>query len=262
MRKLFLLLTIVGFVSFSLTLKAQLMDEKNVTITMDLQPILQLNMTTPDQIDFVFDKITEYSGGIIKYGATTLKVSSSVPWDLYAVGTSTQGTLFWDVQANYGLGNANASNLIPLSALELHQNNINKCTVGGEDDYSRIFSLAPVAGSKTNNSIFESTTPYSPPGVADKYLQGYSGVDAGAGEGAAAGSYLTNPPAAVAGTIPVGLYYYVIDYRIKPGLPSLFPNAFKPNTTLGGIAEPIVAPKFAEPGYYTMDVKYILCEDQ
>ena len=36
---------------------AQLIDEKNVTITMDLQPILQLNMTTPDQIDFVFDEI-------------------------------------------------------------------------------------------------------------------------------------------------------------------------------------------------------------
>jgi hypothetical protein len=36
---------------------AQLQDEKNVTITMDLQPILQLDMSTPDQIDFVFDDI-------------------------------------------------------------------------------------------------------------------------------------------------------------------------------------------------------------
>ena len=39
---------------------AQLQDEKNVTITMDLQPILQLNMTTADQVNFVFDDIASY----------------------------------------------------------------------------------------------------------------------------------------------------------------------------------------------------------
>ncbi|MBP6304311.1 MAG: hypothetical protein KA501_13110, partial [Bacteroidia bacterium] len=59
---------------------AQLQDEKNVTITMDLQPILQLNMTTADQVNFVFDDIASYYGGIIRYGATTLKVSASVTW--------------------------------------------------------------------------------------------------------------------------------------------------------------------------------------
>jgi hypothetical protein len=37
---------------------------------MDLQPILQLNMTTADQVNFVFDDIASYYGGIIRYGAT------------------------------------------------------------------------------------------------------------------------------------------------------------------------------------------------
>jgi hypothetical protein len=71
---------------------AQLVDEQNVTITMDLQPVLQLDMNGPQNIDLVFDEISEYVGGITKYGATQLKVSSTVDWDLYAVGYGSQGT--------------------------------------------------------------------------------------------------------------------------------------------------------------------------
>ncbi|MCX7728962.1 MAG: hypothetical protein N2203_05785, partial [Bacteroidia bacterium] len=71
MKKLGIILGI-GALSTSLSY-AQLVDEKNVTVTMDLQPVLQLNMTTPDQIAFVFDEIREYYGGILKYGATILK---------------------------------------------------------------------------------------------------------------------------------------------------------------------------------------------
>ena len=49
-----------AFIALAGTSYGQLQDEKNVTVTMDLQPILQLEMSTPDQVDFVFDDIADY----------------------------------------------------------------------------------------------------------------------------------------------------------------------------------------------------------
>ena len=233
---------------------AQLIDEKNVTVTMDLQPILQLNMTTSDQIDFIFDDIRDYYGGIIKYAATILKVSSSVNWDLYAVGTS-QTAGFWDQQVSYSnVVNVNSVNQIPLSLLELHQyepNQYDASAVGPQSDYSVAFSPAntPAVGV---NSIYYSATPYTAPGVAEKYIQGHSTTAVNCG--APGGSYLTaNPPA---GTFSD--YHFTIDYRILPGLPAILPNA----GTNAGVSEALVPPAYAEPGVYTMNVKYILLEDQ
>ena len=111
---------VAGMLAIAGSSFGQLQDEKNVTITMDLQPILQLEMSTPDQVDFVFDKMADYYGGITKYGATILKVSSTVNWDLYAVGTSNDGT-FWDNQMIYGAGtDPLATPSLPLELLELH----------------------------------------------------------------------------------------------------------------------------------------------
>ncbi|MBL4710735.1 MAG: hypothetical protein JKY48_20110, partial [Flavobacteriales bacterium] len=97
------------------TVKAQLIDEKDVSVTLDLQPVLQLEMTTPDQVEFVFDDINEYYSGITKYAATILKVSSTVSWVLYAVGrsTGTNGPEFWDQQIDYGNSNPNAQPNLP-----------------------------------------------------------------------------------------------------------------------------------------------------
>ncbi|MBI3503045.1 MAG: hypothetical protein HY063_14760 [Bacteroidetes bacterium] len=289
---------------FGINANAQLQDEKNVTITMDLQPILQLNMQGPDQIDFTFDQIYQYYGGITKYGATTLKVSASVSFDLWAAGLSQAqlGTNFmWDNPVNYGGaagGNVlnGANNFIPVSALELRQFPANPAvaatcaTTGAQNsDYSKAFQAATAAGvAASNNDVFAAnpTTPYtSPTSVAgvtsDKYIAGGTGVGTFAAPcGIAGGSYLTQ---AALGT---SNYYYIMDYRLVPGLPATFPfhNNAATDRAFGGTGATInfgspgnvaVAAaqgatglgktggnNFAQPGVYTMYVKYILAEDQ
>jgi hypothetical protein len=52
-------------------------------------------------------------------------------------------------------------------------------------------------------------------------------------------------------------YYYSIDYRIVPGLPAVFPNA----ASNAGVTAALVAPAYAQPGVYTMNVKYVLVEN-
>ncbi len=259
MKKVFSL--VAGMFLLSGLTFGQLIDEKNVTITMDLQPVLQLHMTTPDQIDFVFDEIKDYYGGITKYAATILKVSSSVTWDLYAVGTSqgNTGVGFWDQQVSYSSGGgANSINQIPLSALELYQyepNQYDPTASGNQTDYSTPFTLAD-APSPGVNSIWYSATPYTAPAVDQKYIQGQDGTDAG--EGAPGGSYLT--AIAPAGTFSD--YYFTIDYRILPGLPAIFPAAGLNDGTAEDLVTVNGAGAYAEPGIYTMNVKYILLEDQ
>jgi hypothetical protein len=243
----------------SSTAFAQLQDEKNVTITMDLQPILQLNMQTPNQIDFVFDNINEYYAGITRYAATILKISSTVNWDLYAVGTSNGnvGATFWDQHIVYGTGGTGSSNQIPLNALELRQGtpNANAGAAGGAfADYRTPF---PPAGFPAGSNSIYVATANTPPSPLHKYIAGHKGTNGGVGDdGVAGGSYLTS----------LGLssdYYYTIDYRLLPGLPAIFPMAFD---NLGTNSLDLVtangAGAYAQPGVYTMNVKYILLEDQ
>lgn len=233
----------------------QLQDEKNVTMTMDLQPILQLEMSTPDQVDFVFDKLGDYYGGITKYGATILKVNSTVAWDLYAVGTSNDGT-YWDKQMEYGTGtDPNAVEDLPLQLLELHQSEANAAVSAGtgfRNDYSSAFAAAPYTPGE--NNVYASATPYVLPGVTEKYIQGHSGTT----DFAPGGSYLTQ------GSGTNSIYYYVIDYRIVPGLPAIFPTAADnatPPTALD-LVSANAAGAYAQPGVYTMNVKYVLIENQ
>jgi hypothetical protein len=238
----------------------QLIDEKNVTVTMDLQPVLQLNMTTPDQVDFTFDEIKDYYGGIIKYAATILKVSSSVTWDLYAVGTSQNGN-FWDQQVAYSNGGgANSIANLPLSALELHQyepDQFDANAMGPQKDYSANFAPAQTLAQGVN-CIYHSAAPYTAPAATEKYIQGHKGTVAGQ-DGAPGGSYLTS--IAAPGTF--SNYYFTIDYRILPSLPAIFPNAgLNDDATFEDIVTTNGAGTYAMPGVYTMNVKYILLEDQ
>lgn len=261
----------LGLLMFGNTAKAQIQDEQNVTVTMDMQPVLQLFMTTSNQVNFTFNTIESYMGGEIQYGATILKVSSSVNWDLYAVGTSTGGT-YWDNQIIYGALGINASTTIPLDVLELHQyptNNTNGtfgsagggCTTG---DYSPAF--APVSAVVPGqNNIYSNANPYTSPGAADKYIAGGLGTATGIpGTQNIGGSYLTSS-AITTGVPGASNYYYVIDYRILPGLPVTFPTDANDDCTpdvnvigSGGNA----AFTYYQPGVYTMDVKYVLLQDQ
>ncbi|PJA07858.1 MAG: hypothetical protein COX70_05375 [Flavobacteriales bacterium CG_4_10_14_0_2_um_filter_32_8] len=250
-------LLIIGSAS---SLKAQLIDEKDVTVTMDLQPVLQLDMTTPDQIEFVFDEINEYYAGITKYGATVLRVSSTVSWDLYAVGrsTGTNGPEFWDQQIDYGNNNVNAIPDLPLSLLELHQNQPNNgdgAATGLFSDYNQAFS--PATTPSAGNSLYVNAGTNTPPTTVDKYIGGHAGTSGIVGaDFLPGGSYLTQ-------TGLTSDYFYVIDYRILPSLPAIFPNAADADgATFEDIATVNGAGAYAEPGVYTMYVQYILLEDQ
>ena len=164
----------------------------------------------------------------------------------------------------YGAAGANAINNLPLSALEMHQYepnqyDANSTAPAGRTDYSTPFIpvLAFVPANAGVNSIYHSNTPYTAPTNAQKYIQGTQGTVLGA-DGAPGGSYLTAKPAA--GTFSD--YYFTIDYRIVPGLPAIFPFA----GTNAGVREDIetanAVGNYARPGVYTMNVKYILLEDQ
>lgn len=258
MKKIFKPLAVVAALALSTSSFAQLQDEKNVTVTMDLQPILQLNMQGAENVDFVFDKISQYIGGITKYGATQLTVSSTVAWDLYAVGHSTNGlNNYWDQAATYG-GTADplAIDNLPISLLELHQNQANPGTfttpaTGNWRDYSTAFTLATGTVAAGQNSIYANVNPYTTPTIADKYIAGHAGTD----NYMNGGSYLTQ-------TNPVNNFKYIIDYRIVPGLPASFPWA----GSNVGIPEDLQSVNgtgsYAQAGIYTMNVKYVLTENQ
>ena len=217
-----LLLTMLALVGLVSTANAQLIDEKDVTVTLDLQPVLQLDMTTANQLEFVFDDINEYYAGITQYAATILKVSSTVSWDLYAVGRSSGATAagFWDQQIDYGNNNPNAIDQLPLSLLELRQSQPNSgdgAATGTFTDYSAAFSANGTISRA--NSLYVNGGAITPPATTDKYIAGHAGTSGTAGQDfMPGGSYLTQ-------TGITSDYYYAIDYRILPGLPAIFPNA-------------------------------------
>ena len=125
-------------------------------------------------------------------------------------------------------------------------------------DYSNAFisNTAFVPADLGKNNIYYSGTPYTAPAAGEKYIQGTAGTAAaGVGQGALGGSYLTALPAAGS----FSDYYFVIDYRIVPGLPATFPYAALNDGTPEAIA---AAGAYARPGVYTMNVKYVLLEDQ
>lgn len=259
MKKLFYVCLVLGVFTFSNSVFGQLLDEKNVTITMDLQPILQLDMTTPDHIDFVFDEIREYYAGVTKYGATHLKVSSSVSWDLWANGTSNNGS-YWDQVIKYGAGSGtNAMDNLPLSALELYQfpNNAATGTASGlKADYSNPFGSVAAVTTGLNSIYHAAGNRYTRPAVDQKYIYGHNATgNASCGNG---GSYLlqTSTPG-VADAVTADYYYFILDYRILPGLPVIFPFA----GDNAGASEALGAGSYAQPGVYTMDVKYLIMED-
>lgn len=254
------IMTLAAVVGIATVSNAQLIDEKDVTVTMDLQPVLQLDMSTPNQIEFVFDEINEYYAGITQYAATILKVSSTVSWDLYAVGRSngTNGAEFWDQQIDYGNDNPNAIPNLPLSLLEIRQaqpNNGAGAALGTFTDYNQAFS--PSGTPSAGNSLYVNGGAITPPSTNDKYIGGHAGTSGTSGDDfLPGGSYLTQ-------TGNTSDYYYALDYRIMPGLPAIFPNAADADgATFEDLVTVNAAGSYAEPGVYTMYVQYVLLEDQ
>ena len=268
LSKLVSTILLIGCVTLSFSQKSS---QAGVGIVLEMKPVLQLDMTSPEQINFVFDEKDKYYRGITKKAATILKVTSTVKWDLYAVGRSTgkspNGKTFWDQEESYG-STVNSVADIPLSMLEIKQSNPNTATEGSEAryaDYSRDFATAFRPSASNNLYVAKNGTP-TPPTKAGKYIAGQSGVGGDKNDYMQGGSYTSNDPN----------FYYSIDYRILPGYPAIFPNAFNEDAS---IAENIVAnassnsvlaggaassgnKSFAEPGEYRMYVQYVLLEDQ
>lgn len=290
-------LLFIGSLVFG-AVNAQILNEQNVTLNMDIQPVLQLMIEGPTQHEFVFDDIKDYYSGIVKYGANILKVSSSVKFDLWAAGLSQQANRVWDPIYDYAGGAAAtlATNVMPLTALELHQFPANpmiadavaaasaNCGAGiaptSEADYSNPFVImgdgnTPVATG--SNTIYTpgNATPYAAPnlltvGAEEKYIAGAAGT--GGDCGVAPGSYLQQDNTFNAANDG---YYFVMDYRLVPGLPALFPMhlaASNTNAAETGIAAAAATSAVANltaalggyvaPGVYSMYIKYIITEDQ
>jgi len=259
MKKFMKSALLMGAVMAGTASYAQIQDEENVTVTMELVPILQLNMNTNDQVNFVFDEISEYIGGITQYGATILTASSSVSWDLFASGTSgthnaAAADRYWDQQVVYGAGTGvGAIDTLPLTALELHQfpSGVDAGTAVVNGDYGAQFT--PTA-TGLNSVYVSSGSPYNAPSATQRYIAGHDG-SANFVEG---GSYLTQTGSAGTLDLNGNAYYFVIDYRIVPGLPAVFPNAS--DTAAGD--EALATGLYAQPGVYTMNVKYLMIENQ
>lgn len=272
MFKSLMTLAFIGLISSA---NAQKSGQQGVTIGMELKPILQLNMDAPEIIKFIFDKQGQYRNGIVQDAATTIQVTSTVKWDLYAVGrsqgTSPNGTMYWDQEESFGTSVNSVADL-PMSMVELRQRQSNNGTLNSNatyTDYSRDFSsnFKPSAA----NSLYVSNngTP-TPPNKYGKYIAGHSGVSDDQKNGyMPAGSYVSDNG--------IGTNFeFTMDYRILPGYPAIFPNAFSADAL---VAENLVAnanansvmvggaagngnKAYAEPGVYTMTVQYVLLEDQ
>jgi len=271
MKKFMKSALVIGAVMAGTASYAQIQEEENVTVTMELIPILQLNMNTSDQVNFVFDEIGEYIGGITKYGATILTVSSSVNWDLFASGTSQAHQAVanvdnWDAVYNAGTivtTGPGAYNTLPLTLLELRQfpGDINAgADLGAGGDYRSNFAPVATPTLGTNNVyVSTSVSPYlAPPAVAATLNNKYIAGGAGVANYVNGGSYLTQT--AVANPADAAAYYFIMDYRIVPGLPAQFPHAAT-GTTSNSLSV-TDAGAYAASGLYTMNVKYLLIANQ
>jgi hypothetical protein len=237
-----------------------IIDIAALEIVVEVLPILQLNINSPSEIDFSFQDIKDYYSGKIASGATTLEVSSNMHWDLFPVGTSSTHIndptkWFWDNIAQYSNFGSSPTE-IPLSALQIQQfppnPTISSPIPGDRLDYSSAF-VSPMTADDTLNNIL----------VASGYIALTGQLsDAGSKKRAIAGSinidFVTNdncgmPPGSyfLATTASEKeIYRYSISYRIVPGIPTFFVGS-----------KPALSEE-ATPGVYSMEVRYILREDQ
>jgi len=217
---------------FTTQTNAQLSDQEYVAVTMDLQGILQLNMTTDPQVDFVFNTIQKYQVGITKYNATRLEVEATVPWDLYAQ-PSTQN---WTQQIAYGAG-TNGQGTLPSEILEMQS--IQSNSVAAPLTFNNFIGLSSNGGANTSSLT---------PTVNTQFLAGEfgQGVASSYAPATSTESPLTNK--------------FLIHYRIKPGVLASFPDLTTQYPALAATTFPAATP-YAQPGFYDLEVVYTLTED-
>lgn len=211
---------------------AQLSAQEYVAVTMDLQGILQLNMTTDPQVDFVFNTIQKYQVGITKYNATRLEVEATVPWDLYAQPSSQ----FWTQQIAYGAG-TNGQGILPSEILEMQS--IQPNTVAAPLTFNNFIGLSSNGGLNTASLTPSLNTQF----LAGEFAQGVA-------SSYAPGTSTSNPTT----------NKFLIHYRIKPGVPASFPNLTTQYPVLAALTFTVGTP-YAQPGFYDLEVVYTLTED-
>jgi hypothetical protein len=229
--KLILGAAIVGMLSVGNS-NAQLSDQEYVAVTMDLQGILELNMTTEPQVDFVFNTIQKYQVGITKYNATRLEVESTVPWDLYAQPS----TQFWTQQIAYGAG-TNGQGTLPAEILEMQS--VQPNSVAAANTLNSFMGLTSSGGTNTASLTPTVNTQF----MAGEFATGVANSYAPATSTA---SPLTNK--------------FLIHYRIKPGVPAAFPDLAAQYPVEAAATFPPATP-YAQPGYYDLEVVFTLTED-
>ena len=229
--KLILMAAITGLFAVN-NVNAQLSDQEYVAVTMDLQGILDLNMTTEPQVDFVFNTIQKYQVGITKYNATRLEVESTVPWDLYAQPS----TQFWTQEIAYGAG-TNGQGTLPSEILEMQS--IQPNSVAAPNTFNSFIGLSSSGGTNTASLT---------PTVNTQFLAGEfaTGVANSYAPSTSTSSPLTNK--------------FLVHYRIKPGVPANFPDLAAQYPVEAAAAFPVATP-YAQAGYYDLEVVYTLTED-
>jgi hypothetical protein len=218
MKKVFLFLAMLGFAGSSY---AQLTDEEYAYVTMDLQGILNLSMTTDPTVNFTFKSVPDYRNGITKFNATKLEVDATVAWDLFAYA-STNNWVQVDAYSTNGQGT------IPAEILEVQAVNTNAS--GALNNFDSFVSLKGLGNSQVTGGV---------PKVATQFLAGMVGT--AAGESYDPGSAAANPTT----------NQFRIHYRIQPYIPARFLNS-----TVG-----LASPGYAQSGYYYLEVVYALVED-
>lgn len=226
-------------------MKAQLSDEEYSYVTMDLQGVLDLTMTSDPQVDFTFNTIQNYQNGIIKFNAVQLEVDATVAWDMYVYAST---ALWTQVEAFSTNGSGELPAEILMISSSVDNSGIDAVAVNGT-----LQSLRGLTNSGMNDGA---------PDAATQFLAGDFGTvqDGDASDAFLPGTAAGNP----------STHKFRMDYALYPGVPALFnthsetyAGAGLDLATIGAVNAAVDGPAFnyAQAGYYYLEVVYSLVED-
>ncbi len=223
-------------------MKAQLSDEEYSYVTMDLQGVLDLTMTSDAQVDFTFSTIEEYQRGIVKYNAVQLEVDATVAWDLYVYAE----TNTWDQVESFS---SNGAASLPAEILMI-SSSVDNSAAGAGTGVALDGTLQSLLG-RTNSGVDAVT---GLPTIATQFLAGAFGKVEGNdatyayAPGTAKGNPTTNK--------------FRINYALYPGVPATFSGASFAGVALNlATSDAANTANYAQAGYYYLEVVYSLVED-